>query len=108
MPVQPGASGDLSSHQIQLSDQNNWAHTDCIGMLPHKDTHAREGWITVPSKFKEKFKQISKMRRQRNLSKMKESERLRMENDKMQKQIEDQLRKINEQINESIRLMRGE
>ena len=75
MPVQPGASGDLSSHQIQLSDQNNWAHTDCIGMLPHKDTHAREGWITVPSKFKEKFKQISKMRRQRNLSKMKESER---------------------------------
>lgn len=39
---------------------------------------------------------------------MKESERLRMENDKMQKQIEDQLRKINEQINESIRLMRGE
>lgn len=39
---------------------------------------------------------------------MKESERLRMENDKMQKQIEDQLRKINEQINESIRLMKGE
>jgi len=75
MPVQHGASGDLSSHQIQLSDQNNWAHIDCIGMIPHQDTHAREGWITVPSKFKEKVKQISKMRRQKNLFKMKESER---------------------------------
>lgn len=38
---------------------------------------------------------------------MKESERLRKENDKLQSQIEQQLQDINNLINESINKMRG-
>lgn len=38
---------------------------------------------------------------------MKESEKLRIENDKLQAQIEQQLREINATLNENIRLMQG-
>lgn len=38
---------------------------------------------------------------------MKESERLRQENDKLQAQIEQQLRDINKQLDENIKLMQG-
>ena len=31
----------LSSCQTQLSHQSHWVQTDCIGMLPHKDTPSR-------------------------------------------------------------------
>lgn len=38
---------------------------------------------------------------------MKESERLRKENDKLQAQVEQQLQDINKEINECIKRMRG-
>ena len=39
---------------------------------------------------------------------MKESERLRIENDKLQKQLEGQLNDINKQIKDILKNMRGE
>ena len=30
------------SYHIQLSPHSQWAHTDCIGVLLHKDTPSRQ------------------------------------------------------------------
>lgn len=37
--------------QIQLPHQSLWAQVDSIGMLPHKDTPSRLGYVTVSPNF---------------------------------------------------------
>ena len=42
---------NLCSHQIQLSHQSHWAHADCIGKLPDKDTPSKLQYTTRSPNF---------------------------------------------------------
>ena len=59
-PPHPGGRCYPCSLQIQLSQQTHWAHTDCIGMLPHKDTPLRPGCVSPYFIETEKVKQSEK------------------------------------------------
>ena len=52
----------LESSSNQVSHQRHWAHSVCIGMLPHKNTSSRLQYLTVSPKFieAEKVKQNEK------------------------------------------------